>query len=602
MKSTIFTFFLTLLNVGLLSAQCDITIEATSPVGICIGDQVSITVTSSSSYSWNTVEFLNDPNSSTPISSPTNSITYIVTVDDTSCMTSDTLEILVDDFNIPTIENNVIEICQGTPIEIAPTTLDRRTQYRWSPSIYLIDSTASNAVSLPEDTTTYKLIATSENGFCSDSVEVTVNIIPIDVNIVQEDTVEVCLGEGTLLQATLSDLTLDWKWFPEDTTISDVQSVSVSIVTSISGFYGISITDSTTGCVAYDSVYVRVDSIPDMDTIIGIPFKEIYCPDDEILLFSRSYVHGNFPDMTHIWTPNDGSFKDDERMSLNAGITATSTKTFFRTTDNHKCRVVDTIRIEVVDPTVTVTPMDTTVCQGERVDVLAVYEPDPSFDDFEWMPEEGLSCTECDDPRITAVMPGTWNVQGEYMGCPIGGSTTVNLFAPPGVGLSAEPGNRVAVGTEVIITAITNSPDVTFSWEEGNSARPETGSTITAVSNTDETITFTVTVTDVNGCVNAVSISIEWFTPPFRVAIPKAFIPEGESENKIFMPLVEGVATLEEILVFNRFGQLVYKGIEGWDGMYKGSEAPSDTYMYLITVLKGNNERERYKGDVILFR
>ena len=609
MKTIWVPFILTILVSNVLLADnysvvdsCDLSITATTPAGICAGDQVSIEVAAASSYTWNTTEFLDDPNSTTPIASPLESITYIITLDDTLCQTSDTLEIQVDNFTFPQLGDSVIEVCQGMPVELALPTFDNRTQYRWSPSTYLLDSTSSNAISAPEDTTIYKLIATSANGFCSDSAEVVVNIIPIDVNILQEDTVEVCLGESAMLQATFSDLTLDWRWFPEDSTISDVQTVSVSVVTTVSGYYGAVINDPVTGCSASDSVYVRVDSLPFLDTIIAIPTKEIYCPGDEILLFSRSYVHGNFPDITHEWIPDDGSYKDDETTSLNAQITATSTKTFSRITENNACRAVDTIRIEVVDPTITVTPMDTSICPGEQVKVEAVYEPDPSFDDFEWMPEEGLSCTKCTDPTITPSRSGSWNVEGEYRGCPIGGSTNINWFVPPGVGLNADPGTRVPVGTEVTITAVVGSSNITFMWEEGNNARPETGPSILAVSNTDETITFTVKVTDENGCMNAVSIPIEWFVPPFRVAIPKAFIPEGESENKIFMPLVEGLATLEEILVFNRFGQLVYEGVDGWDGTVNGSEAPSDTYMYLITVLKGNNERERYKGDVILFR
>ena len=602
---TILFFFITnSLSANTISTidSCDISIMATSPAGICLGNTVGLEIAAESSYSWNTTEFIDDPNSNTPLATPTQSITYIVSLDDTLCQSSDTLEIVVDDFTFPEINSTTIEVCQGTPIELASPTLDNRTQYRWSPSTYLLDSTASNAISAPEDTTVYRLVATSENGFCSDSAEVVVNIIPIDVNILTEDTVEVCLGENAMLQATFSDLTLDWRWFPEDSTISDVQTVSVSVNTTVSGYYGAMINDALTGCSAFDSVYVRVDSLPFLDTIIAIPTKEIYCPGDEILLFSRSYVHGNFPDITHEWIPDDGSYKDDETTSLNAQITATSTKTFSRITENNACRAVDTIRIEVVDPTITVTPMDTAICPGEQVKVKAVYEPDPSFNDFEWMPEEGLSCTECDDPTITPSRSGSWNVQGEYMGCPIGGSTNINWFVPPGVGLNADPGTRVPVGTEVTITAVVGSSNITFMWEEGNSARPETGPSIVVVSNTDETVNFTVKVTDENGCMNAVSIPIEWFVPPFRVAIPKAFIPRGESENKIFVPLVEGLATLEEILVFNRFGQLVYEGIDGWDGTINGSDAPSDTYMYLITVLKGNNERERYKGDVILFR
>ena len=59
-------------------------------------------------------------------------------------------------------------------------------------------------------------------------------------------------------------------------------------------------------------------------------------------------------------------------------------------------------------------------------------------------------------------------------------------------------------------------------------------------------------------------------------------------------------------MVFNRWGQLVYKGPDndnvGWDGMFKNQPAASDTYVYKATLSFPDGRAEIVKGDVILLR
>jgi gliding motility-associated-like protein len=89
-----------------------------------------------------------------------------------------------------------------------------------------------------------------------------------------------------------------------------------------------------------------------------------------------------------------------------------------------------------------------------------------------------------------------------------------------------------------------------------------------------------VTVEAVNeyGCV---SISEETFTAEYD--LPNTITPNEITNSQ----LLAGY----DIQVFNRWGSELYRGIEGWDGRYKGSLVASGTYLYTVRFLQPNGER-----------
>lgn len=74
---------------------------------------------------------------------------------------------------------------------------------------------------------------------------------------------------------------------------------------------------------------------------------------------------------------------------------------------------------------------------------------------------------------------------------------------------------------------------------------------------------------------------------------PNAFTPNGDSKNDKFL---EGF----DIVILNRWGQELYKGIDGWDGRYEGSKVSPGTYFYILK-LSSITENERIvKGTVMV--
>lgn len=148
-------------------------------------------------------------------------------------------------------------------------------------------------------------------------------------------------------------------------------------------------------------------------------------------------------------------------------------------------------------------------------------------------------------------------------------------------------------GNEVLLSNIhTEAPDrVTYSWNTGDS----TESIII-----DSVGQYILTITDAN-CSASNSVLVD--TCP-NFGIPNAFTPNGDDLNDVFF--VYGLGLFEyELLIFNRWGQLIYKSNdqnEGWDGTVNGKPCQIDVYVYKI-IYRGLGLAEKQKvGRVALIR
>ena len=61
--------------------------------------------------------------------------------------------------------------------------------------------------------------------------------------------------------------------------------------------------------------------------------------------------------------------------------------------------------------------------------------------------------------------------------------------------------------------------------------------------------------------------------------VSNAFTPNGDGKNDLYL---KGL----DLKIFNRWGQLLFTGNEGWDGKYKGNTVSPGTYYYMIKTKK----------------
>lgn len=91
------------------------------------------------------------------------------------------------------------------------------------------------------------------------------------------------------------------------------------------------------------------------------------------------------------------------------------------------------------------------------------------------------------------------------------------------------------------------------------------------------------------------------------IAIPNAFTPNNDNRNDKFGPLLSCPVSKYSIIIYNRFGELVFKSEDPenpWDGKFNQQELNAGVYYYMIKVYfnyPGVMNRV-YKGDVSLVR
>ena len=139
-----------------------------------------------------------------------------------------------------------------------------------------------------------------------------------------------------------------------------------------------------------------------------------------------------------------------------------------------------------------------------------------------------------------------------------------------------------------------------YSWtpseslDNANSDKP--------IATPDETTTYTVTVSDLNGCNVQLTVTVT-ITEDFNVLIPNLISPNGDGINDVWRIFNIETYPNTSVQLFNRWGVKVWESADyanEWDGTSQdGKDLPDGTYFYILQV--GGSDRV-FKGDVNILR
>jgi gliding motility-associated-like protein len=378
-----------------------------------------------------------------------------VSVELNGCKAIDNITINFDPFDFPKVLKDTT-ICQDYSVDLGEDISNSTTKFEWTPNQYLSpDNLQSGPVATPEETTTYKLVATSATGTCKDSTELTIQVIEADIEIQNPDTTYLCVGDSVTIQATTSTGGVGVTWSPQ-AYLNQVTPEQVIVYPPVSTWYYATLV--TAECTVVDSVLVYVDSLPEL-SIKAVPEKASYCQGEEVKLITETYEPANFPDIQFNWeNPLSGAQTPDS--FLNLVILALETNTYVRTTRVHACTSRDSIHIIVVPvANMSINPATSTVCQGESVNFTIT--ADPGVTDFSWSPPTGLSCTNCPNPTATPPITTTYNVEAKFQGCPVGASASITVT--PGPQFDFPDRTDICPGESVLLNGF-KDPNSTYSW------------------------------------------------------------------------------------------------------------------------------------------
>ncbi|HNP55050.1 MAG TPA: gliding motility-associated C-terminal domain-containing protein, partial [Ferruginibacter sp.] len=198
--------------------------------------------------------------------------------------------------------------------------------------------------------------------------------------------------------------------------------------------------------------------------------------------------------------------------------------------------------------------------------------------------------TGSNNNSITIQTPGFYWVQAEKEDCRIADTIEVFRIQPPVVQIL---GNREvcrATPTELEV----NSPGNQFLWNTGET---------TASIRVSQPGRYRVTVSTPGGC--SVADSVEVVAGDCGLFLPSAFTPNRDGLNDSFGPIDLIRVSTYELLVFNRYGQEVFRSSSPelkWDGQLKGKDLPAGMYLWTLRYQFTGKIPVTEKGTVMLIR
>jgi PKD repeat protein len=275
-----------------------------------------------------------------------------------------------------------------------------------------------------------------------------------------------CQGSTVTFTDLSSGTPTSWAWDFGDGTTSGLTDPTHTYNTVGTYDVSLTVTNSTGSESETKTGFITVNALP----TINAGADQAVCTGDTVILNGTGAT-------TYIW---DNGVTDGTAFTPNATTTYTVTGT-----DANNCTATDQVDITVnILPTVSA-GADQAVCQGSSVILNASGATNYSWDNGVL---NGVDFT----PTSTAVYTviGTGN-----NGCTATDSLDITVNALPTV--VAGPGQIVCEGSSVVLNA---SGATTFSWDNS------VANGITFIPSS--TTTYTVTGTDVNGCVNTSTVDI----------------------------------------------------------------------------------------------
>lgn len=441
---------------------------------ICAGSSVTLNGTGAVSYLWSPATSLSSATIFNPVATPTANTTYsMIGTGANGCSKTDAVSIIV----LPGILVNASanqSICKGSSTPLTATS--SATTFAWTPSSGLSSTNTANTIASPTVSTTYIVTATS--GICSakDTVIVTVNNLPV---VSAGADISYCLGNSSQLNASGG---LVYSWNPA----LGLSSSSISnpiLTTSVNTSYTLTVTDGN-GCVNKDTLNVVVNALPVADAGIN----QSICAGQTVILNGTGGV-------SYSWLPAN-SLSNATIFNPVASPITNTTYTLTVTSFNG-CSKLDSVSIAMIPTVSVVASSNQSICIGASTPLSAT----STATIFTWSPSIGLSATNTSNTIASPTVTTSYIVTAYNGACLNQDTVLVTVNNLPVVSAGSDIAYCVGDTSQLI-----GSGGGAYVWSPGLglSSSVISNPTLTATSNS----TYTLTATDLNGCINSDTINV----------------------------------------------------------------------------------------------
>lgn len=279
--------------------------------------------------------------------------------------------------------------------------------------------------------------------------------------------------------------------------------------------------------------------------------------------------------------------------SLKDGDTVSCTLTINQDSRCHTATVAPSNKVGIhvkdyLDPTVAIAAPVLSACQGDQLSFTATVQHEGDYTSYSWLINDHYTngnLSTFSNNRLADGDSVSCTISTHIPGCIITGNaisnykvvmvkdTPVISFSPPGI--------EIMSGESAQLNAAVTGATASFIWKpDAILLTPQSLTSFTLPLNNDTA--FILTVVAVNGCTASKELVVKIL---YKMHIPAAFTPNKDGHNDVFRIPPGSSVILKELLVFDRWGNVVFKTTDitkGWDGTYKDRDEDAGTYVYII--------------------
>ncbi|MCB0739827.1 MAG: gliding motility-associated C-terminal domain-containing protein [Chitinophagaceae bacterium] len=253
-------------------------------------------------------------------------------------------------------------------------------------------------------------------------------------------------------------------------------------------------------------------------------------------------------------------------------------------------KLIDSVTINVFEPANVINlGKDTTYCSGKTYTLNAY---NPNFKKYIW--QDGST-----DSVFIAVNYGTYFVTATDYCDRVYSDTLriINKYYPFNIGK-----DTMICKSESILLSVPPGYS-NYNWQPKYNVIPIAPNKIYV--NPKVNTFYHVSAEIFPGCELSDTINIEVENCLQYIYFPNSFTPNNDGLNDFFKPLISGALTKYELLVYNRWGQLVFttkNKNEGWNGILKGVQQNNTVFVWLCKYQFYGMPEKLIKGVVTIIK
>ena len=465
---------------------------------ICEGDDIELTgnLVPGGTYSWTGPNGFTstDQNPTIPNATGVNAGVYSLVTTIGSCSSTNTAEVTITVSPTPTATAGAISttVCEGEDVELTGNLVPGGT-YSWTgPNGFT--STDQNPTIPNANAThagTYSLEISIGSCTSTNTAEVTINVNPSPTATAGANATDICEGDDIELTAnTIGGATYSWTG-PNGFNSTDQNPTIPNATGANAGVYSLIITLG--GCSSANTAEVTITVNPSPTANANATSTEL-CEGEDIELTAGAVGGGSYS-----WTGPNGFTSTDQNPTI-PNATGSNTGVYSLVTTIGTCSSTNTAEV-----TITVNPLpnatassNSIVCEGQDLILTAT-----GGSTYSWTGPNGFTGNSDIETinNATTVDAGTYDVTvTDGNGCESTAQTTVTISEGPSLTISGNAISCFGANDGDAEVVATGDGPFDYSWS------PSGGTN--AIASGLSADTYTVTVTDDNGCSNSENITI----------------------------------------------------------------------------------------------